>query len=179
MLREFRINKNSEKRDDVTVVTMHGRVISRMESRVPVRRIRPAIRVVVGGTSTDSGSRRIIPNTRPEPEEGLESYRRISPPDRRGSEWSECSGLVVARPQTVTVPPPCCTSHGHRTEEILSRNRHESTQTRPDGTTALPAFLDRMSPEDQCPNIRMQASCKMTRQEGLAVVHGRSCAGLA
>ena len=52
--------------DDVTAVTVHGRLSSRPKGRadsVPVRRIRPGIRVVLGGTSTVSGSRRLIPNT--------------------------------------------------------------------------------------------------------------------
>ena len=62
------LNKDSEKGDDVTVVTVHGRVISRVKSRVlsvPARILRSGIRVVVGGTSTVLGSRRIIPNTLP------------------------------------------------------------------------------------------------------------------
>ena len=64
-------------------VTVHGlrtycaRTVSssprRRSPSVPVRMIRPGIRVVVGGTSTVSGSRWIIPNTPPDPEEGLES----------------------------------------------------------------------------------------------------------
>ena len=55
-------------------VTAHGlrtysaRTVSssprRRSPSVPVRMIRPGIRVVVGGTSTVSGSRRIIPNNR-------------------------------------------------------------------------------------------------------------------
>ena len=54
-------------------VTAHGlrtycaRTVSscprRRSPSVPVRMIRPGIRVVVGGTSTVSGSRRMIPNT--------------------------------------------------------------------------------------------------------------------
>ena len=34
---------------------------------------RPGIRVVVGGISTDSGTRQIIPKTTPDPEKGIES----------------------------------------------------------------------------------------------------------
>ena len=57
----------SQSVDDVTVVTVHGRVISRPKRRVllvPVWNLQPCIRVVVGGISTVSGSRRIIPSTR-------------------------------------------------------------------------------------------------------------------
>ena len=49
----------------MTVVTVHGRVSSRPKRRVdsvPVRRIRPGIRVIVGGTSTVTGSRQIFSN---------------------------------------------------------------------------------------------------------------------
>ena len=70
--------------DDVTVMTVHGRVISRVKRRVlsvPIRILLQGIRVVVGETSTVSGSRRIIPNTPPEPKEGLGRY----PPYPRGS----------------------------------------------------------------------------------------------
>ena len=52
----------------MTVVTVQGRVITRVKSRVLsvlARILRPGIRVVVGGTSTVSGSRRIILNTLP------------------------------------------------------------------------------------------------------------------
>ena len=42
--------------------------------------ILPGILVVVGGTSTVSGSRRIIPKTPPDPEEGLESGRKEDTP---------------------------------------------------------------------------------------------------
>ena len=52
----------------------------RRSPSVPVRMIRPGIRVVVGGSSTVSGSLRIIPNTPPDPEEGLESWRRRDTP---------------------------------------------------------------------------------------------------
>ena len=46
-------------------MTEHGLVISGRKSRVLSGRIlRPGIRVDVGGTSTVSGSRRIIPNSR-------------------------------------------------------------------------------------------------------------------
>ena len=53
LLHEFRFNKNLKKGDDVTVVTVHGRVISGVKSRhgvllVLARRIRPDIRVVEG-----------------------------------------------------------------------------------------------------------------------------------
>ena len=64
-------------------VTTHGlrtyctRTVSsnprRRSPSVTVRMIRPGIRVVVGGTNTVSGSRRIIPNTPPDLEGGLES----------------------------------------------------------------------------------------------------------
>ena len=61
----------SQSGDDVTVVTVHGRVSSRPNSRVlsvPVRILRAGVRVVVGGTSTVSGSRRIVPNINNEDE---------------------------------------------------------------------------------------------------------------
>ena len=49
----------------MTVVTVRVRAVSRVKSRVlsvPARLVWPGIRVVVGGTSTVSGSRRGIPN---------------------------------------------------------------------------------------------------------------------
>ena len=52
----------------MTVVTAHGRVISRVKSRVLsvlARLLRSGIRCVVGGTSIVSGSCWIIPNTGP------------------------------------------------------------------------------------------------------------------
>ena len=56
------LKKDSEKGDDVTVVTVHGhgRVVSGPKSRVlsvPIRRIWSGVRGVVGGTGTVSGSR--------------------------------------------------------------------------------------------------------------------------
>ena len=62
-----------EKGHDVTVVTVHGRRVKSRVLSVPARLVLSGIRVVVEGTSTVSGSRRIIPNTPPDPEEGLES----------------------------------------------------------------------------------------------------------
>ena len=56
-----KLNKDSEQGDDVTVVTVHGRVISRVKSRARI--LRSGILVVVGGTRTVSGSRRTIPDT--------------------------------------------------------------------------------------------------------------------
>ena len=67
------------RRDCVTAhgVTDCARTVSsslkRRSPSVPVLMIWPGIRVVVGGTSTVSGSRQIIPNTPSDPEEGLES----------------------------------------------------------------------------------------------------------
>ena len=69
----FRIKYGIGKWGRHDCVTAHGlrtycaRTVSssprRRSPSVPVRMIRPDIRVVVGGTSTVSGSRRIIPNT--------------------------------------------------------------------------------------------------------------------
>ena len=62
---------------------------------VPVLMIWPGIRVVVGGISTISGSRQIIPNTPPDPVEGLEFWRERIPPLTLEGRRLKIAGPVV------------------------------------------------------------------------------------